>query len=286
MITWPISFLPFAREVADLPVERRPSGRRRRRSRGISLRTARIFGSASAIASTWFGRQPAAGRRDVRRRRPGPALRSSWRLARARSRAVRVASDAAAVVARRASAGAARRSARPSSRRRDRRPARTSEGSARSRRIARAPCRRHRGDSARRRRAPKCRSTSGATSRIAHWAGSRLGQLDAAEDSAPSESRGVQRAVAAAADVRLAAPVEELVAGGGGQQHLAGGRAGQRRPDARERVGVGGGEQARRPATLASSAASAPSTLQRRAARVAQRAARARSAARRARGSR
>ena len=61
--------------------------------------------------------------------------------------------------------------------------------------------------------------------------------------SAPSESRGVQRAVAAAADVRLAAPVDELVAGGGRQQDLARGRAGQRRPHARERVGIGGGLQ-------------------------------------------
>ena len=63
MITCAISFLPPLREVADLPVERRPSGRRRRRSPGICARTARIFGSRPAIASTWFGEslRPAGG---------------------------------------------------------------------------------------------------------------------------------------------------------------------------------------------------------------------------------
>src|SRR5437588_5831958 len=49
----------------------------------------------------------------------------------------------------------------------------------------------------------------------------------------------VQRAVAASADVRLPAPVDELETSGGGQQHLAGGRAGERGPHAREGIGVG-----------------------------------------------
>ena len=46
MMTCPISCLAGAREVAHLPAERGPSGRRRRRSRGIRARAARIFGSA------------------------------------------------------------------------------------------------------------------------------------------------------------------------------------------------------------------------------------------------
>jgi hypothetical protein len=54
----------------------------------------------------------------------------------------------------------------------------------------------------------------------------------------------MQRAVAAAADVGGASPVEELVAGGGAQQDLARGRTLQRRPHAGERVGVVGGDQA------------------------------------------
>src|SRR5580692_1049605 len=49
--------------------------------------------------------------------------------------------------------------------------------------------------------------------------------------------------MAAATDVRLATPVEKLEAWGGRQQHLAGGAATQRRPGARKRVGIGGGQQ-------------------------------------------
>ena len=48
----------------------------------------------------------------------------------------------------------------------------------------------------------------------------------------------MQRAVGAAADVVVAAPVDELVAGLGRQQHLRRGAAAQRRPHAPERVGV------------------------------------------------
>ena len=116
------------------------------------------------------------------------------------------------------------------------------------------------------------RSTSGAMSRIAHCAGSGRGQLDAAEHQRAERIRRVQRAVAAAADVRLAAPVDELVAGRGRQQHLARGRARERRPRrARARRGTSGRQQ---PAVARSSppiAASAPSTLQRGAARIARR---------------
>ena len=57
----------------------------------------------------------------------------------------------------------------------------------------------------------------------------------------------MQRAVAATADVGLPAPVGELIAGGGGQQYLAGVGAVERGPRAGERVGVVGGEQAQVP---------------------------------------
>ena len=53
----------------------------------------------------------------------------------------------------------------------------------------------------------------------------------------------MQRAVTAAADMGGAAPVEELEAGGGAEQDLARGGAGQRRPHARERVGVVGRDE-------------------------------------------
>ena len=92
---------------------------------------------------------------------------------------------------------------------------------------------------------PKCARTSGATSRIAHCAGSLArGSSTPLSTSAPSESQACSEPWLPPPTCAWRAPVEELVAGGGRQQHLAGGGAGERRPHARERVGVGGREQA------------------------------------------
>ncbi len=71
-----------------------------------------------------------------------------------------------------------------------------------------------------------------------------LGERNPAEHERTERVRGVERAVAATTHVRLAAPVDELVAGRRGQQNLSGGRARERRPDAGEDVRVGGGVQA------------------------------------------
>ena len=60
---------------------------------------------------------------------------------------------------------------------------------------------------------PKCPVTSDATSRIAHWPGGIVGEIHAAQHERGQRVGCVQRAVRAAAHVRGAAPVEELVAG-------------------------------------------------------------------------
>ena len=224
----PDLLLAVAREVADLPAERRPSGRRRRRSRGIraharasseALRRSRARGSATA------GARPAACSRAGR----GSALRG-WRLRSGRRSSCSCAQPPWAWRRRRRSAPTSRTSRRPSLRRR--RCGRTGRRSAAQRGSASA---RDRGGECAhqarvtagrvRRSAPKCPRTSGATSRIAHCAGSGSGSVDAAEDERAERVAGVQRAVAAAADVRLAAPVDELVAGARREQHLARGRA-------------------------------------------------------------
>src|SRR4051812_29705037 len=60
----------------------------------------------------------------------------------------------------------------------------------------------------------------------------------AAEDQRAERIAAMQRTVAAAADVVEAAPVDELVTGRGRHEQVAGGRAGERRPQALERVRV------------------------------------------------
>ena len=89
----------------------------------------------------------------------------------------------------------------------------------------------------------KCSRTSRAMSRIDHGDRRRAGSVDAGEDERAERVAAVQRAVRAAADVVGAAPVEELVAGRRGEQHVARRRAVERRPHARERVGVGVAER-------------------------------------------
>ena len=74
-VTWPISFLPSVREVADLPAERPASGRRRRRSPGTSLAGAHLR-QPRGDREHLVGREPPPGRRRVRGRRPGSARRS------------------------------------------------------------------------------------------------------------------------------------------------------------------------------------------------------------------
>ena len=72
---------------------------------------------------------------------------------------------------------------------------------------------------------PKWSSTIGVTSASDHCSRVAAASDAAAAAATPSESSAVQRAVAAAADVVGAAPVDELVAGRGREQHVAGGRA-------------------------------------------------------------
>ena len=70
-----------------------------------------------------------------------------------------------------------------------------------------------------------------------------VSRIDAAEGQRAQGIDTVQRAVAAAADVVDPAPIGELVAGGGGEQHVARGRARQCRPGA-----MPSGQRAGRPA--------------------------------------
>ena len=87
---------------------------------------------------------------------------------------------------------------------------------------------------------PKWSRTSAATSRMAHCRGSPVGGRQAAEQQRPEGVAAVQGAMAAAADVRLTAPVDELEARRRRQQDLARGRTDQCGPGASQRVGVGG----------------------------------------------
>ena len=84
----------------------------------------------------------------------------------------------------------------------------------------------------------------------------------------------MQRAVRAAADVVRAAPVEELVAGLGGGEHLAGRAAAQRRPDARRARRGSGASAGGRPRRASASTSRSPSTLHVSAAQVGEVAAR------------
>ena len=67
-----------------------------------------------------------------------------------------------------------------------------------------------------------------------------IGKLDPVHHQRAERVAGMQRAMASAPDVSLAAPVDELVPWRGREQHLAGGRAEKRRPDPRQRIGVVG----------------------------------------------
>ena len=103
------------------------------------------------------------------------------------------------------------------------------------------------------------------TSRSVHCSRSpaRLGSGPAPQQRAERVG-AVQGAVATAADVVGAAPVDELVPGRRREQHVAGRRAGQRRPDPAERVRVVRASATARRRPSAPSAARSPSTLQRR----------------------
>ena len=92
---------------------------------------------------------------------------------------------------------------------------------------------------------PKWSSTTGATSLRVHCSRS-LAELGAAADEEQRAERvaGVQRAVAAAAGVGDAAPVDRLEAGLQREQEVAGVGSAERRPDPGERIGVGLAAQA------------------------------------------
>ena len=107
------------------------------------------------------------------------------------------------------------------------------------------------------------RSTAGATSRSVHCSRS-LGALRPAadEEQRPERVAAVQGAVAAAAGVGDAAPVDRLVAEREGDDEVARVRRAQRRPDAGQRVRVL--SLRRRPSsTVASSTPGSPSSSQR-----------------------
>ena len=94
------------------------------------------------------------------------------------------------------------------------------------------------------------RATSPATSRDRPLIASRLDAgLEPAEQQRAERVARLERAVAAARAVAHPAPVDELVAGLGGDQDLAGMRRAERRPQPRERVRDRSGESKTSPST-------------------------------------
>ncbi len=78
---------------------------------------------------------------------------------------------------------------------------------------------------------------SGATSRIAHWCGGRS-PISMPHSTSAQRVAGVQRPVAAAADVGGTAPIGELIRGRGGDQDLTGCLTSERRPYAGQRIRI------------------------------------------------